>query len=219
MKKIFIALGFILVFALSLRAQTLIQDTYSNLDGTPFNGEVRVTAPQAFTGGGYNVTGGMVRFPISNGKISLRLVPTDSASPAFTYAVQFVGAGGNVSPITYWSVPTSANPVTLIQITVAAAVPANTTTAVNCFVIGLNAAGLNCPNGFQASSGTVAGALDLFGTNGLAVTLSAPATPAAYVVQFPAAVATMTGQALKVASIGTTVINGVTVPQVVLSWQ
>ncbi len=198
-----------------LFAQTCVNDTYNNLDGSPFNGSITVTAPIAFKSGSFNVAAGAKSYLVTNGAIAVCLIPTDAAVPATNYSVQFI-TRTNTSSST-WSVPTSAAPVTLQTVTITPVV-LTASAVLNCFIAGANGAGLNCPNGFQAGDNSQPGAVDLIGTNGQAITHVAPASPTAYAIQWPAAAGT-NGTALKVSSVSAIVINNVSVTLLVMAWQ
>lgn len=108
--------------------------------------------------------------------------------------------------------PYTATPGTLPPVSVGQLAMWNGTAwvASNCQVGGPTAAVLSCVTSLSAGDSTLPGALDLFGTNGAAVTLQAPASPSAYQIQMPAAPPT-SGQKLVVSSVAGSVA--------VLAWQ
>ena len=229
----------LLLFTLqqSLFAQqlTLVQDTLLASDGSHFTGQLLISNPAFFENGQTLVPAAVRNVPVENGRLSVLLLPTDTSSPATLYTVTLLGTGGGPSTQLLWNVPTSASPVTLLNISqTLSAAPffagqldqilkgngqANGMVASNCQITGASNGDLQCSHTLATGDGTQSGAQDLFGTNGNFVTLTVGGTTVTYVLQLPAAVPVSTGLALKVLSISTTTVNNVTYPLVVLSWQ
>ncbi len=108
-------LALLLLSALSIAAQTLIQDTiYSGT--TPFRGRIVIIGPDMTTASGRTVVRHRQEITISDGQISISLEPNDTATPANTfYVVQYYPQKGpNWSE--QWIVPTSATPLKVHQV-------------------------------------------------------------------------------------------------------
>ena len=107
-------------------AQTLssIRDTVHNADGSSFNGQV-IISWQGFTSAtGATIAPHSTALSITNGYISLVLVPTTNASPGAVYTAQYESNDGTKQWTEYWQVPPSWTPLTLNEIRVAS--PPNT---------------------------------------------------------------------------------------------
>lgn len=101
-------------------AQTLssIRDTVHNADGSSFNGQV-IVSWQGFTSAtGATIAPHSTALNITNGYISLTLVPTANASAGAIYTVQFESNDGTKQWTEYWQVPPSWTPLTLNEVRV-----------------------------------------------------------------------------------------------------
>ena len=102
--------------ALAQTSLTQVQDTVTTPSGTPFNGTVVIS----WTGG--SVTSGTTPFntdvTISNGVLSVALVPTTTITPVAYYQAVYNSSDGLTTWTETWAVPPSATPVKLSQIRV-----------------------------------------------------------------------------------------------------
>ncbi len=102
-------------------AQTLssIRDTVHNADGSSFNGQL-IISWQAFTSAtGASIAPHSTALNITNGYISVVLVPTTNASAGAVYTAQYESNDGTKQWTEYWQVPPSWTPLTLSEIRVA----------------------------------------------------------------------------------------------------
>ena len=102
----------------SLAQMTTVDDYLYKADGSLFSGTVHISWPR-FISNGTEVRAGQIRVNVgSNGRLTVSLYPTDTATPSgVTYRVRYaLRDGTEQSQIRYWNVPTSANPVTIAQI-------------------------------------------------------------------------------------------------------
>ncbi len=102
----------------SAAAQTglsVINDTVSNPDGTPFNGTLALT----WTGTSASANGAApysTSVKIYNGVLSIRVVPSTTASPAAFYLAVYTSGDGRTSWVETWQVGPSAAPLNLSQV-------------------------------------------------------------------------------------------------------
>ena len=117
--ELFVLLGF--VFAPDAEAftppTTTIQDTIYNADGTPFNGVLYISWP-AFTASDTSVIGAQtISVPISQGYLTVSLVPTTTALTAASYTVLYESGGMN-QYTEIWAVPPSSTPLRIQMVRV-----------------------------------------------------------------------------------------------------
>jgi hypothetical protein len=111
----------VLLGTVPARAQSLttIRDTVSNADGSAFNGLATVSW-QGFTAAtGATVAPSSTTITITNGYLSVVLVPTTNASAGAYYTVHYESSSGLVLWTEYWEVPPSWTALTLSQVRVA----------------------------------------------------------------------------------------------------
>ena len=87
---------------------TTVADTIYNFDRSLFTGSVIITGSNFSAPGSVPVLGGPKTVRITNGALSVSLIPNDTSSPATTYSFRF--SNGTTK---YCTVPTSSNPVTM----------------------------------------------------------------------------------------------------------
>ncbi|HXE12805.1 MAG TPA: hypothetical protein VN633_11830 [Bryobacteraceae bacterium] len=112
----------ILLKALPGQAQSLstIRDTVNNADGSKFNG-IAIVSWQGFTAGtGATIAPNSTSVIITNGYLSVVLVPTTNASSGAYYTVNYESNSGIVLWTEYWNVPPSWTALTLIQVRISA---------------------------------------------------------------------------------------------------
>jgi hypothetical protein len=105
---------------LQLRAQSLttIRDTVKNADGSNFYGQA-IVSWQGFTAAsGATIAPHSTSITITNGYLSIVLVPTTNASSGAYYTVQYESNDGTVLFTEYWQVPPSFSALTLNQVRV-----------------------------------------------------------------------------------------------------
>jgi hypothetical protein len=132
-----VALLFSALFAQGLTFTT-VQDTMKAVDGTTnLDGTIQIAWP-TYTAFGSEVPAGTMKVGVSNGALSVSLVPTDrmTCKQACVYTVTYVSQGKAM--VQTWLVPTSAVPVLLAAVQNAASGGAspNTMTTVGDIVIG-----------------------------------------------------------------------------------
>jgi hypothetical protein len=112
----------ILIKAVPGQAQSLstIRDTVNNADGSRFNG-IAIISWQAFTAGsGATIAPNSTSVVITNGYLSVVLVPTTNASSGAYYTVNYESNSGIVLWTEYWNVPPSWTTLTLGQVRISA---------------------------------------------------------------------------------------------------
>jgi hypothetical protein len=105
---------------LPVRAQSLttIRDTVKNADGSNFYGQA-IVSWQGFTAAtGATIAPHSTSITITNGYLSVVLVPTTNASTGAYYTVQYESNDGTVLWTEYWQVAPSWTPLTLNQVRV-----------------------------------------------------------------------------------------------------
>lgn len=110
----------VLLGTVPARAQSLttVRDTVNNADGSPFNGLATVSW-QGFTAAtGAAIAPNSTGITITNGYLSVVLVPTTNASAGAYYTVQYESSSGLVLWTEYWEVPPSWTALTLSQVRV-----------------------------------------------------------------------------------------------------
>ena len=104
----------LLLIAISACAQptltTLADTVYNSVTGTPFSGTVVIQGPNIISPTNIPILGISRTFTISNGALSVKLVPNDTGTPTSTYQLTF--SNGDVKTCT---VPTSMTPVNMTQ--------------------------------------------------------------------------------------------------------
>ena len=169
MKTLLLILATCAIAAFAQPATTQITDTVYNQDsGLPFNGSLTVSLTSgSMVSGTYTVLRSLPRKTITNGALSIALVPNDTATPANTsYTFSF----SNGSSLTC-TIPTSATPIRLGPHCVPGA-PFTPTPSV--LIAWLNASGATCTHccldrssttgkftGFSECSGGGGGGLSL----------------------------------------------------------
>ncbi len=89
---------------------TTIQDTIYNADGTPFNGVLYISWP-AFTAADTSVIAAQtIVVPVTQGYLTVSLVPTTTALTAASYTVLY-DSGGMNQYTEVWAVPPSSSPL------------------------------------------------------------------------------------------------------------
>lgn len=103
-----------------LAAQTFssIRDTVHNADGSSFNGQVIISWQGFTSAAGATIAPHSTALNITNGYISLVLVPTTNASAGAIYTAQYESNDGTKQWTEYWQVPPSWTPLTLSEIRV-----------------------------------------------------------------------------------------------------
>jgi len=91
-------------------ALTTIQDVLYRADGTRFSGTVNIRWNSFLSNGNINVATANITLPVVNGVISVKLVPTTTASAGAQYAVTYNNQGRNQFTEA-WAVPPSAAPL------------------------------------------------------------------------------------------------------------
>ena len=109
-------------FALAQAPLTTIQDTLYDADGSKSNGNIIVSWP-TFTSSSVTVPAGQRTYAVSNGAVFIALTPYSG------YQVSIISRGATTQ--SYWSVPASAIPVTISQITVSYAPGPNTSVSLS----------------------------------------------------------------------------------------
>jgi hypothetical protein len=99
--------------AIAQPARTLVSGSVYNADANALNGSITVEWPTFVSGDGYLVEASRLIVPVAGGAVSIRLVPTGGASPAFLYSVliksdthsETSDSGTPVGAAACWSVP------------------------------------------------------------------------------------------------------------------
>src|SRR6266849_1164517 len=87
-------------------ALTSIRDTLYRADGTRFNGTLFITWSSFQAGDTSNIATANLALPIVNGVLSVKLVPTTTASAGAQYSITY--ASGGINQFTeIWAVPPS----------------------------------------------------------------------------------------------------------------
>jgi hypothetical protein len=110
----------LLAGALPVAAQTVttIRDTVKNADGSNFYGRA-IVSWQGFTAAsGATVAPNSTTVAITNGYLSIVLVPTTNASSGAYYTVQYASNDGTKLWTEYWAVPPSWTALTISQVRV-----------------------------------------------------------------------------------------------------
>jgi len=105
---------------------TTIQDTLYNADGTRFNGVVTISWQSFEAADSSDIAAQVLRLPITNGYLIVRLVPTTNATPAVLYSVTYSGSAG-VQFSETWLVPPSLTPLRVQDVRVSAGAGSVTT--------------------------------------------------------------------------------------------
>lgn len=104
--------------ALAQPALTTISDVLYKADGARFNGAVLIQWNNFQAGDGTTVATQQVNLRVINGILSVRLVPTTTASAGASYTVIY-NSGGNYQYTETWAVPPSAAPLRVYDVRVA----------------------------------------------------------------------------------------------------
>src|SRR5438270_2769644 len=128
-----------LLFPVSAPGQsslTLIRDTVTQPNGTPFQGTVVITwmSPSAPTGS--NPAPNSTSVKIYNGALSVLLVPTTTATPSAYYQAIYNSSDGLVSWTEAWQVPASVVPLSLSSVRTTASGGGSSSGARNAVSIG-----------------------------------------------------------------------------------
>ncbi len=98
-------------------ATTMIQDIIYNADGTPFNGVLYISWP-SFTAADTSVIGAQtISVPVTQGYLTVSLVPTTTALSAASYTVLY-DSGGKNQYTEVWAVPPSTSPLRIQMVRV-----------------------------------------------------------------------------------------------------
>jgi len=123
---------------------TTIQDVLYRADGDRFTGVVIINWKTFEASDASNIAAEVARVTVNNGNLFVRLVPTTTANPAATYAVQYSSAGKTQFSET-WVVPPSALPLRVRDVRLAPGAvttpgPPSQTTVQMTDVVGLQTA-------------------------------------------------------------------------------
>jgi hypothetical protein len=94
---------------------TLVQDTIFSANGIPFNGTATIEWPSFTASDSTQIAANSVTVRVVSGLVSVRLVPTTTASPGAYYTVRF-NANGKVQFTQYWNVPSNVQTARISQI-------------------------------------------------------------------------------------------------------
>ena len=122
-------------------ALTTIQDILYRADGTRFNGTMFIRWNSFLAGDTSNIATANLTLPIVNGVLSVRLVPTTTATAGAQYGITY-NSGGQVQFTETWAVPPSATRLRVRDVRLSAGTvigPAPVTTSVQIGdVVGLS---------------------------------------------------------------------------------
>ena len=149
-KPALLAASFILA-ALTVSAQTQIQDLYYAPNGQFAQGTLTITNPAFTTAASVPVPAATMVVPITNGVVNVTLSPTVGSSPATTYTATWSITNSNVGWTESWNVPVSATPVRVQQVRVGGTVS---------ITLGqINATGLTVGDCLEVATGPVIAAV------------------------------------------------------------
>lgn len=106
---------------------TTIQDMIYKADGTPFNGFLQITWNSFQAADSSNIATQSLTVPVTNGVLTVQLVPTVNAQPSADYTV-FYNSNGVVQYQETWVVPASSLPLPVSAVRVATTTTTTSTT-------------------------------------------------------------------------------------------